>query len=329
MFRQICVFCLCAVSAVAMGDEMVRPLDSLRAFARVLAPNLPYTHCGKYYQDCAEPPARTRFSQAPTGNRIEYDYNYGFDHPNQDRISIGIKINDKNILNWKDNLIASVRYKDLSDCGKTKEASFPVKIGENGKATIDISGLTPNRVYEFDNFNFFGKDPLGVEKPKLLNSMGLHYYGVTTDDDKVNQARFKIATHALQEVYERKMGRFSDGVADYMRVPGYDYSGGACGLQQASCSKPFIRTYDQDQSNAYQYRGKLIEGSEFRKLAGLRPIHGSYYKSGNHKGTILSYCPATDTAWTIDWATNQLNIIERPHPAFSSIGVITEGMLYR
>jgi hypothetical protein len=265
-------------------------------------------------------PGRPEYNPEPANIQpIEFNYRYMLEHPQKDRLTLKLDIADPKVLAQAGKAFARVRYFDLSDDSKLKEAVVPVKFIE-GRAYLDVEGLKPESVYKME-VDLFLPDPNDSTSSTLLARAGT-FWGVTSGDSEVAQARHKIASTMILEENDWKLGRRHLGNAPYVYLPG-----NWCGIFPYEISKPYLKVWDEEPSDSYKAAGSFYSG--FQVPAAGEAVHGNYGLRAAHKFTVLGYSPASKTVYTVEGNFGGgLGMNTRSASDFTGYGKINEKMIW-
>jgi len=236
--------------------------------------------------------------------RAYYDYDRAMarEAALTDRIPVFLRMLDERVLDAKEQIVAEVKIRDLSDHEKSYVRYYPVSFtGVTQKGTkIGVFAVTneneespivePAKVYRlFVNLHRKSKE---YGKASALGQVALPYYVATPGETRIDRARQHIVIRTFKEFYYARRGWRSgeqypmDCYAFYMWATGTSTVGA---------------------QNGRTVLGRLFggqtpynNGSDIRELVKDSQIHGDYVRIPGHSFMLLAYDPKIEKVWTIE-----------------------------
>ena len=250
-------------------------------------------------------PKMDRASQNYRKLNISYHYDLAMseDEVFQDRIRVCLFIDDKEVLERSQSLVAEVKITDVSDYQAEHVRFVPVIVKE---ATTDKG----KRTAYFDVVNEQGQPPL-VEPSKVYRCfINLHgkaekqtaetvvgrvsspYYSATSGDTRLAIARRRIVMRTFKEFYFRQNGWRSDEKYSIDCYAYYMWATGFCTVGAQNGRTRLHKLFGR--GNSYNV------GSQIPKLVKETPIHGDYVRQPGHSFMLLSYDEQRNQVWTME-----------------------------
>lgn len=219
-----------------------------------------------------------------------------------DRIQVFLRTEDSAVLGAKEQIVAEVKIRDLSDHEKSYVRYCPVSftdVTQRGSKTgvFELSNkgeespiVESAKVYRlFVNLHRKSKE---YGKETALGRVSLPYYVATSGETRIDRARQHIVMRTFKEFYYARRGwrtgeRYPmDCYAFYMWATGTSTVGA---------------------QNGRTILGRLFggqtpynRGSDIRELVKKSQIHGDYVRIPGHSFMLLAYDPKIQTVWTIE-----------------------------
>lgn len=219
-----------------------------------------------------------------------------------DRIRVFIRTQDQEVLGAKEQIVAEVKIRDLSDHEKSYVRYCPVSFtGATQKGSkIGVFELTnkhektpivePAKVYRlFVNLHRKSKE---YGKESALGRVALPYYVATSGETRIDRARQHIVMRTFKEFYYARMGWRTGERYPMDCYAFYMWATGTCTVGAQNGRTVLGRLFGgQTPYNS---------GSDIRELVKKSPIHGDYVRIPGHSFMLLAYDPKIQTVWTIE-----------------------------
>jgi hypothetical protein len=219
-----------------------------------------------------------------------------------DRIRVFLSVQDENVLSAKEQIVAEVKIRDLSDHEKNYVRYCPVsftgvaqkgsKIGvfeltnENEESPIVESA----KVYRlFVNLHRKSKE---YGKDSALGRVALPYYVATSGETRIDRARQHIVMRTFKEFYYARRGWRSGERYPMDCYAFYMWATGSCTVGAQNGRTILGRLFGG--------RTPYNNGSDVRELAKKGQIHGDYVRIPGHSFMLLAYDPKIQKVWTIE-----------------------------
>jgi hypothetical protein len=232
-----------------------------------------------------------------------------------DRIRVFLRVQDANVLEATDPLVAEVKITDLSDHESTQVKFIPVKLteqlqGQEKMAVFDVTNqgeelpiVQPAKVYRmYVNLHRKGKE---YGAATALGRVPTPYYVATSGETQLDRARQHVAMRTFREFYYKERG-WRTGERYVMDCHAfYLWATGTCTVGAQNQRTNLGRLF----AGRTPYR----HGGQIPQIAQGAGIHGDYVRIPGHTFMLLAYDAKLGQVWTMEANFNRtIEVAMRP-----------------